>query len=784
MGALFKGVAEASLLRKLLLRVLFGSLLFLAVFQLLEGYERYKNYQKAVVACIDAHFIESNDALAKYLKAGRLQNLSARLNGIEYSCAFPVGPLSKNEVLYNSVEQANFYWSIEKDGRQVLSIGKNLLRGPTYLISHPLSIWKEGNQGDYWVGSISLELFFGDHLAQLVAEHWLDFSKELIKLLVIWLATYFLFYRHYIKPNQAFVRTVAKPRLLPAEVRNLVTGRQDELSSVWRSFLALKESAEVERFEFESQIKDLETHISKVERGQAGQSLSTEHASLDIKNALARTLVLQARAARRGDPQAALSLSYLSAVMSVAANLHDRAQMESGELILSEIPFNFKVMMLQVYQEFLPRLERRAISASIHFDQKLPAYAVGDPEKLKRIVRNAFKRALLQTRVDSITVRAQYQPDTRTGPRFLLELVTAGKADSGSGITVSDDGRKEPEKGPTPMLEMLCYIMGARWVFSMGLDGELKQSLSVSLPTIDAPANELLDLNDLGALKHLHVLVYDLPDQARSVIARSLKGLASRIDYASNMVKLNEQISKTSGLPHLVIVSDMVEHMSSKEFVADLRRNLSVGVQLMVVSESPQIGDGQHYIDMGVQGFVSRAHFAQYGMLIINYIAQYAQRLGDLPNLVTRYTVLDYYGANEDGSLPQDLNTVPQGSVLLVAEELVCIEYTRLNCASYGMQMVHYASAFEAIDAFRQEAFDVVLVDDQFEDVDALTVIQMMRQIESRRSSYKKVPIIALGSAEYDDKDTYLRVGATDVINKYTIDGSLGTVFTNYGIKR
>jgi CheY-like chemotaxis protein len=780
MGVLFKGLAEASLLRKLMLRVLFGALLFLSVLQLLEGYERYKGYQKALVTCIDSHFRESNDALAKQLKTGRLEYLSVRLNGIEYSCAYPEGPLATNEAIYTSIEQAGFYWSIEKDGQQVLSIGKNMLRGPTQTITHPLSIWKEGNQGDYWVGSVSLELFFGDYLAQLVSEHWLDFSKELLKLVVIWLATYFLFYRYYIRPNQAFIQTVSKSRLLPAEVRNLVAGRKDELSNVWRSFLALKESVEVERFEFESQIRDLETHISKVERGHAGQSLSTGHASLDIKNALARALVLQARAARKGDPQAAFSLSYLSAVMSVAANLHDRAQMESGELILSEIPFNFKVMMVQVYQEFLPRLERRSIYASIHFDQNLPTLAVGDPEKLKRLVRNAFKRALLQARVESITLRAQYQPDTRTGPRFLLELVTAGKAESGSGNSASDDGRKEPEKGPTPMLEMLCYIMGARWVFSMGLDGELKQSLSVSLPVIDAPANALLNLNELSALNDLHVLVYDLPDQARSVIARSLKGVVNRIDYASTMAKLKEQISKSVGLPHLVIVSDMVEHMSSKEFVAELRRNLSAEVQLIVVSESPQIGDGQHYIDMGVQGFVPRVLFARYGMLIINYIYQYTQRLGTLPNLVTRYTVLDYYGASDDCSLPEDLNSVARGSVLLVAEELVCIEYTRLNCAHFGMQLVHYASAFEAIDAFRQEAFDVVLIDDQFDDLDALTIIQMMRQIESRRTSSKKVPIIALGSVDYDDKDHYLRVGATDVINKYTIDGSLGSVFTNY----
>lgn len=780
MKPLLKGLVEARLLRALLLRVLLGGLLFLAALQLLEGYDRFKEYQGAVETCIDDQFRESNDLLAKSLKAGLLENLAARLNGIEFSCAFPQGAVSRNESLYSGMQQANFYWSVEKGDEQVLRIGKNLLRGPKQVITQPLSIWKEGNQGDYWVGAIQLEIFFGDRLSQLVSEHGVSFSKEALKLFAIWLVSYLLFYNYYVKPNAAFVRTVSKSKLMPAELRNLVAGRNDELSSVWRSFLSLRESAEVERFEYETQIKELESHIGKIERGQAGQSLSTEHASLDIKNALARALVLQARFIEKGDPQASFSYAYLSAVMSVASNLHDRAQMESGELILSEVKFNFVVMLLQVYQEFLPRMERRAISASIEIDQNIPKFTVGDPEKIKRIVRNAFKRALLQQRVESIKVRAQYQPETRTGPRFLLELVTLGKGDGQTVFKAGEEGRKEPEKGPTPMLEMLCYIMGARWVFSMGLDGELKQSLSLALPVVQEPAISDLKLNDFSYLSGINVLVYDLPDKAKSVIARSLKGIVNRIDYASSLEKLKELTSRKAGLPELVIVSDMVESMSSKEFIADLRRSLAARAPLIVVSESPQIGDGQHYIDLGVQGFLPRVQFSKLGLFVINYIFQYKERMGELPSLVTRYTVLDYYGANEDRSFPADLVTPLRGTVLLVAEELVCIEYTRLNCARYGLQLVHYSSAFEAIDAFRLEAFDVVLIDDQFQDVDTLTIVQMMRQIESRRSTSSKLPIIALGSAECEDLDAYYRVGATDVINKYTIDGSLGNVFSKY----
>lgn len=780
MRALFKGIFEASLLRKLLLRLLFGALLFLAVLQLLEGYERFSSYQNAVASCIDRQFIEQNDELAKNLKAGNLDTLAARLNGMEFTCAFSAGPVATNEFGHPHLQQANFYWNVEKNDVQVLRIGKNLLRGPVNTISHPLSIWRDGNQGDYWVGAIHLELFFGDHLSQLVAEHWVRFSKEVVKLFIMWFAAYATFYIHYYKPNAAFVRAVSKSKVMPAELRNLVASRNDELSAVWRSFLAFRESAEVERFEFESQIKDLESHISKIERGQAGQSLSTEHASLDIKNALSRAIVLQARAASFGDPQAVYERDYLSAVMSVASNLHDRAQMESGELILSEIRFNFLVMVLQIYNEFLPRMESREISASIQFDSDIPVFTVGDPEKIKRIIRNAFKRALLQPSVESIALRARYQADTRSGLRHVLELSTIAKAGTSAEAVAYDDGRRAPEKGPTPMLEMLCYIMGARWVFSMGLDGELKQSLSLSLPSYDVPDTSSLDITDNSTIKQLSILVYDLADQSNSIIAQTLKSADVGFQYSANIDKLHEYCLKNKALPDIVIISDMIESMSSKEFVADLRRKLGVHSQIIVVSECPQIGDGQNYIDLGVQGYLPRAQFAELGLLLVSYIAQYRMQVGELGHLVTHYTLLDYYGVNEDLTLPGDLSRQLTGSVLLVAEELVCIEYTRQSCARAGLRLVHYSSAFDGIDAFRQEAFDIVLIDDQFQDVDTLTIIQMMRQIEERRSSSKRVPIIALGSNDYEDTDAYNRVGASAVINKYTIDGSLGTVLNGH----
>jgi len=170
--SLFSGLKHAKLLRSVWFQCLFGAAIFFAAFQVGSGYQKFYSYRVAVEECVTSRIAKDSQLMAKILKQDRWQNIATRLNGIEYTCAFP--PDFSQQLIFdtNGFEQAAFFWVVEKGGVDVLRLGKDLLPGPSTQMIVPLSVWDQGDSGDYWVGSISLQIFYGEHLDMIVNQGW------------------------------------------------------------------------------------------------------------------------------------------------------------------------------------------------------------------------------------------------------------------------------------------------------------------------------------------------------------------------------------------------------------------------------------------------------------------------------------------------------------------------------------------------------------------------------------------------------------------------------------
>jgi len=783
----FQQIYSASLLRKVWLQCFGLFLLILAAFQIIAGVKEFGSYSSKVSTCVSEHLMSINDTLARNVKLGYLEVVTAQLNSIEYACVYEDqlslgGQGSNDTILYS----ASFFWVVEREGKQELRIGKNLLQGPIDKIVYPLSVWNRGESGDYWIGSVSVELFYGDFVNHIAQMSWKEFASHVVLMLLLSLVGFFVIFIQIIRPNLEFAKAFSGSQPDSLSLRRLIKGRRDELSFLWKEFLNLKEEQEIERFEFEAQVRDLESHISKIERGHAGQSQTIEQATLHIKNALFSAMSAQAIGVRRGDRQAEFASDYLSAITSVAANLHERSLMESGEIGLNIIVFNIRVLLAQIHSEFRERVECRGIEFSYELDSNLPDYVSGDPEKIKRILRNGFKRCLLEYKVDRLSFRATYKKDTRNGPRVIMDLVVTPKS-SGSDVLVDDNQAShlfepsERAQAPTPVLEMLCYLMGAHWIFSKTPDGGLKQSLSIALPEASVPPAESIQLTDYRYLNHVKAAVYDFYEKAESGLAKTLEQHVHSVRYYNSAERMLQSFSEKANSVDLdiVVISDIVPTMHIREFLSALRRLIPSSVQLFIVSERPQLGDAQYYSDLGAQAFMARKHFALTGLKAVNFLCQFVALYGRIPQLLTRYTLLDYVGAKGNSlALPKDVYPDANGKVLLVAEELVCIEFVRIHCKRAGYEMLHFDSLFDALDSYRFERYDAVFVDESFSEADVLTVIDMLRESGENNAGNKPCPIVAMASVSDDESiELYSKVGATKILHKPFVDDSFTQAF-------
>ncbi len=102
--------------------------------------------------------------------------------------------------------------------------------------------------------------------------------------------------------------------------------------------------------------------------------------------------------------------------------------------------------------------------------------------------------------------------------------------------------------------------------------------------------------------------------------------------------------------------------------------------------------------------------------------------------------------------------------VLLVDDNAINRQVIRLFLAPYSIRFHEGANGREALDALRQEAFDIVLLDVHMPVMDGCEAIQAIRASDQ---PWHDLPVIALtADAMSGDKERYLALGMTDYLSK------------------
>jgi two-component system, cell cycle response regulator DivK len=101
-------------------------------------------------------------------------------------------------------------------------------------------------------------------------------------------------------------------------------------------------------------------------------------------------------------------------------------------------------------------------------------------------------------------------------------------------------------------------------------------------------------------------------------------------------------------------------------------------------------------------------------------------------------------------------------TVLIVEDYEDSRSFMRFLVESYGYQVVEAADGIEAIDRFKQQHPDLILMDISLPVVDGLTAAKTIRQFDES----KKLPIIAVTAFGNSYYEQAIKAGCNDLVNK------------------
>ncbi len=105
--------------------------------------------------------------------------------------------------------------------------------------------------------------------------------------------------------------------------------------------------------------------------------------------------------------------------------------------------------------------------------------------------------------------------------------------------------------------------------------------------------------------------------------------------------------------------------------------------------------------------------------------------------------------------------------ILLVEDNLMNQKVVMFNLKKFNCEILAAVTGSQAVDLFKNNTFNLVLMDIMLPEMDGYEITGVIRKIEKENNVLNSVPIIALTANTYDnDKEKCFNAGMNDYLSK------------------
>ncbi len=452
-------------------------------------------------------------------------------------------------------------------------------------------------------------------------------------------------------------------------------------------------------------------------------------------------------------------------LLGVFDDLADFSNLEAGMLSLAANEFNLRELIEETVDLYAEHAQGKGLHIGCLLAAETPSAVYGDAQRLRQILNNLLSNAIKFTIHGE--VRVDVGVESRNGSAAMLSIKVS---DTGIGIETSrqkslfDSPRVPDSRYPDrrsaaclglALVKQLLTLMGGE-VGVSSIPGQ-GSTFWVKVPVAvhNAQSEKKIVAN---AFRASRLLIVNDNVLNRALLAQHLRnwGMRSRIAVNGRVALEALRQAVAIGSPFAVVVLDML--MADLDCLALIRsirsdRRLD-GLRIIVLT-----------------AFNRPAQVAA---------AQTAGADGCLPQPIRTkqlfQTLRRVLGSSqaEDDDLGNPADCALHGlrlHVLLVEDDVVSREVALTTLEWLGCRTRAVTSGQEALQAYGQETFHLILMDCQLPDVDGREVTRHIRQIENdavrQDAESRRLPIIAVtANVLAGHRETCLQAGMDDYLAK------------------
>ena len=439
-----------------------------------------------------------------------------------------------------------------------------------------------------------------------------------------------------------------------------------------------------------------------------------------------------------------------NSLLRIVNDVLDFSKMEAGKLSMEEAPFDLRVMVEDISNSVSIRAKQKGIKLISRLESDVPVRLTGDPGRLRQILNNLTGNALKFTHEGEIEIRVELVKEVNNNEVVIRFSVK----DSGIGIsperqaviferfTQADSSTTREYGGTglgTTISKQLAELMGGE----IGLESETgKGSTFWFTALFKSRDEERADITEISAdFSGLRVLVVDDNVKSRSVLTEMLHSWGCTTEEAGEGSDALEVLirSISSENPFQLIITDFqMPGMDGFQLAKEVRdiEDLN-GIPIVLLTSVGKVGDGKICRDIGVKGYLSKPVDEDDLYKTIELVLRSAKD-ADFEiktGLVTRHTVAETFRTDFRILLAEDYPT----------NQKLALRHLRI--AGYRVDLAENGS--RAIEMFKKEKYDLVLMDIQMPVMGGFEATKRIREMELKAQSSK------LKEAEFSEPSAF-----------------------------
>jgi len=461
-------------------------------------------------------------------------------------------------------------------------------------------------------------------------------------------------------------------------------------------------------------------------------------------------------------------------LLEIINDILDFSKIEAGQLTLEKLDFDLFGIINEVTDLLSLKTQEKGIELVVSIAPSLPRYVTGDPTRLRQILMNLAGNAIKFTDKGHVLISVSGKPE---GSRINLHFEVE---DSGIGITADKlgyifDKFSQAEESTTrkfggtglglaisrKLVEMMGGTIGVKSepgtgsVFYFDIELQLgKQKNSESqIPDCD--------------LSGIRALVVDDSRISCEILTQYLSNWNMRVDLctsAEEALEKLEQAAKTND-PYIFALVDykLKGRNSGKELAKwvkasdDLRDTI-----FFMITALAQVVTSGCLTESGFSGFLIKPFYPDHLKAALQLLLDAKNNKKPLP-LVNRHKVTAALQTSEKGNTAR-YDLFPGSKVLVVEDMKVNLMLITRLLEKHGCAVSSAANGKEAVEAVRNDKFDIVFMDCQMPEMDGFEATGIIRENEGKT---RHTIIVALtADAMSGDREKCINAGMDDYMNK------------------